>query len=134
MLLVFPVVARLLDVTSGVATAVISAAIVLLVVGLVLWFTAGGFVRGHAVAAAEAAIRTLEGWRADAGDREEALRAATLLLMNALASYGPTTSEAFPVEEARRRIAHMMPLVLAVERELLAREAIYPVFTDSNGG
>lgn len=129
-LLVVPVLGRRLGLPGQVATPIILAAIVLLVVGLVLWFTAGGFVRGHVTAAAEAALRTLEGWTPEAGHREEALRASTLLIMNAWASYGPTTAEAFDRAEARERLGPTLPLVQAVEEHLVQKGVTFRVFTE----
>lgn len=129
-LLVVPVLGRQLGLPSSVATPVLVAAVVLLVVGLVLWFTAGGFVRGHVKAAAEAALRTLEAWTPEEGRREEMLRASTLLVMNAWASHGPTTTEAFDREEARRRIGGAMPLVESVEEHLVERGVTFRVFTE----
>lgn len=135
-LLVLPVLGRRFALPSSVATPLLVVAIGLLVVGLVLWFTAGGFVRGHVKAAAEAALRSLEAWTPEEGHREEALRAATLLVMNARASYGSTTTAAFDPEEARRRVGATLPLVEAVERHLVGRGVTYPVFTgeDEAGG
>ena len=137
-LLVVPVLGRQFGLPSSVATPIIVGAIILLVVGLVLWFTAGGFVRGHVSAAAEAALRALEGWDPEEaeqeGRREEALRAATLLVMNAYASYGPSTVEAFERPKARERIGAMLPLVEAVERHLVERGVTYRVFTEGEEG
>jgi len=129
-LLVVPVLGRQYGLPSGVATPIIAGSIALLVVGLVLWFTAGGFVRGHVRAAAEAALRTLEGWTAEDGEREEALRAATLLVMSAFASYGPTTSRTFEPEAAAERVGALQPLVEAVERHLVEKGVTYRVFTE----
>ena len=56
-LLVFPVVGRMMGLGSAIATVALGVGGVLVVVGVVLWFSAGGFVRGHAQAAAEAAPR-----------------------------------------------------------------------------
>lgn len=126
LLLVFPVVGRQFEVSRTVATGVLIVGGVLLVVGLVLWFASGGLSRGHTIAAAEAALRTLE---TGEEDREVLLRAATLLLCNAYATYGPATGEAFDFAEGARRLGARLPLVEAVERLLLEREAIYPVFT-----
>lgn len=127
LLLVFPVVGRKFGVDPTLATAVLVVGGFLLLVGLVLWFTAGGFVRGHTIAAAEAALRTLESGEEDRG---VLLRAATLLLCNAYATHGPSTAEAFDFQEGRRRLGARLPLVEAVEAILLAEGAIYPVFTD----
>ena len=125
-LLVFPVVARKFAVGGGLATPILVVGGLLLVVGLVLWFTAGGLVRGHAIAAAEAALRTLE---AGDEDGEVLLRASTLLLTHAYATHGPATAETFDFEAARPRLGARLDLVLAVEALLVAEEAIYPVFT-----
>ncbi|MDP2956285.1 MAG: hypothetical protein Q8N53_07680 [Longimicrobiales bacterium] len=130
LVLVFPVVGRRLDVSSALATTVLVIGGALLVVGLLLWFTAGGFVRGHTIAAAEAALRTLE---AGDEDRDVLLRAATLLLCNAYATYGPSTAEAFDFEAARARLGPRLELVLAVEGILLKEGATYPVFTLESG-
>lgn len=131
LLLVFPLVARKLAVASGPATAVLVVGGVLLVVGLGLWFSAGGFVRGRFIAAAEAALRTLEKGEKE---REVLLRAATLLLCNAYATYGPSTAETFDFAEGRRRLGPRLDLVMAVEEVLLAEGVIYPVFTDAGEG
>jgi hypothetical protein len=128
-LLIFPVVGRMLGLGSGVATLALILGGVLVVVGVVLWFSAGGFVRGHALAAAEAALRTLE---ADDEDREVLLRAATLLVVNGYATYGPTTSTAVDVDKARTRLGKHLGMVEAVERLLLEERAAYPIFTKSD--
>jgi hypothetical protein len=133
-LLVLPVLGRRFDLPSSVATPILVGAIALLIVGLVLWFTAGGFVRGHVIAAAEAALRALEEWSPEAGHRDEALRAATLLVMNAYASYGPTTTRTFDAAEARERVSGAMPLVEAVERHLVDEGVTYRVFTEGEEG
>ena len=125
-LLVFPMVGRMLDLGSGIATTVLIVGGALVVTGVVLWFSAGGFVRGHAQAAAEAALRTLEGGEED---REVLLRAATLLVVNGYATYGPTTATAVDVDKARSRLGKHLGLVEAVEGLLLEEGAAYPLFT-----
>lgn len=125
-LLIFPVVGRMMDLGSGIATVVLIVGGALVVVGVVLWFSAGGFVRGHAQAAAEAALRTLEGGEED---REVLLRAATLLVVNGYATYGPTTATAVDVAKARTRLGKHLGLVEAVEGLLLEEGAAYPLFT-----
>jgi len=126
-LLVFPVVGRMMGLGSGIATVALTLGGVLVVIGVVLWFSAGGFVRGHAVAAAEAALRTLEGAEED---REVLLRAATLLVVNGYATYGPSTSTAVDVAKARVRLGRNLGLVEAVEELLLEQGAAYPIFTE----
>jgi len=125
-LLIFPVVGRMLALGSGVATLALTLGGALVVVGVVLWFSAGGFVRGHAQAAAEAALRTLE---ANDEDRDVLLRAATLLVVNGYATYGPTTSTAVDVDKARARVGRHLGMVEAVESLLLEEGAAYPIFT-----
>jgi len=125
-LLVFPLAGRMLGLGGVVATVTLGVGIILVVVGVVLWFSAGGFVRGHALAATEAALRTLE---AGDEDREVLLRAATLLVVNGYATYGPTTSAAVDVPKARQRLGKNLGMVEAVEGILLEEGAAYPIFT-----
>lgn len=130
-LLIMPVVVRRFGLGDGVGLASLWIGLGLLIVGLVMYFTAGGFVRGHYSAAAEAGLRGLESWADDSGDREEALRGATLVLLNAMAAYGATSALSFDPAEARRRIGpSLMPLVEAVEEHLVAEGSIYRVFTE----
>ncbi|MHB1192163.1 MAG: hypothetical protein ACYC6F_03875 [Longimicrobiales bacterium] len=131
LLLVLPVAGKGLGLTSGLVTPLLVLGGVLLVVGIVLRLGAGGFARGHVTAAAEAALRALE---AGDEDREVLLRAATLLLCNAWAAYGPSTVEAFDFAAARARLGPRLTLVTEVEGILLEEGAIYPVFTADAGG
>jgi hypothetical protein len=129
--LVLPVAGKGLGLVPGVVTPLLVLGGVLLVVGIVLRVGDGGFSRGHVTAAAEAALRTLE---AGDEDRDVLLRAATLLLCNAWASYGPSTVEAFDFAAARARLGPRLALVAEVEGILLEQGAIYPVFTAEAGG
>ena len=127
-LLGMPVLARFVEIGSGAGSWGLIVGGALTVIGVVTWMTAGGFVRGNYIAAAEAALRELEGWTAEDGDREVALRAATLLLTHSVAVYGPTSTSSFEPHEAEKRLGAMMPLVLAVQQVLVEEEACYPVF------
>jgi hypothetical protein len=129
-LLVFPPAARILGVGSTLGGVAIGIGVVLVVVGVALWFGAGRFVRGHAVAAAEAALRTLE---AGEEDRTVMLRAATLLLTNAYATYGSSATRSFDPEDARRRLGERRALVVEVEELLVDEGAVDPVFTAADG-
>jgi hypothetical protein len=129
-LLVVPVVVRLLGIGSGLATAAIVAGVILLVVGITMWMGAPGLIRGRSTAAAEAALRQLEQGEED---REVMLRAAALLLTHAHATVGATTSLSLSVDDARKRLGVMLPLVVEVEHFLLAEGQIYPVFTVEEG-
>jgi len=129
-LLVFPVAGRILGAGQGVATAVLVAGFAFLLVGMVLWFTAAGQRRRHAVAAAEAALRTLESGE---DDRTVLLRAATLLLVHAQVPQGRDLAWTFDPVKARARIGGRMPLVGEVEGFLVEQAEIYPVFSDDGG-
>ncbi len=128
-LLVMPVMVRRFSLGDGVGMASLAVGGLLLVGGLVLYFSAGGFVRGHYMAAAEAGLRGLEAWDPESGDREEALRGATLLLMNGMAAHGATMTPSFDPEEGRRRLGATLPMVEAVEEYLIAEGSVYRVFT-----
>lgn len=132
LLLVFPVIGKMMNVGPGVAEIVIGGGVLLLVVGLGIWFTAGGMVRKHASAAAEAALRQLAA--PDESDREVLLRAAALLLANTYTTYGPSKVASTDFNAARSRLGERVDLVMAVERLLLEDEAIYPAFTTGEGG
>lgn len=127
-LFVLPYVGRMIPIPSAVGRVGLLVGGAFTVVGVVLVLTAGGFVRGNYVAAAEAALRQLEGWSPEAGDREVALRAATLLLTHAVATYGATSSGSFDVAAAEERIGHMLPLVRAVQAVLVEEDAAFEVF------
>lgn len=129
-LLVAPVVVRRLDLGGAVGIGSLTLGIALLVIGLVMYFSAGSFVRNHYAAAAEAGFRGLEAWDAEADGREEALRGATLVVLNAMAAYGPTTTPTFDAEEGRRRLGSLLPLVEAVEEYLVEQGSVFRVFTE----
>jgi hypothetical protein len=129
-LLVVPVVGRFLGIGSGLATAAIIVGVILLAVGVAMWMGAPRFLRGRSTAAVEAALRQLQ---QEGEEREVLLRAATLLLTHAHATVGATTSLSLSVDEARRRLGTLLPLVVEVERYLLAEGEIYPVFSSGEG-
>jgi len=132
-LLGLPALGRVVAIGQGLGTAGLLIGGGLLVLGIILWQTAGGFVRGQYVAAGEAALRELEVWSPEDGDREVALRAATLLLTHAVATYGATSMSSFDPADAEMRIASMMPLVRAVQEVLVEEEAAYPIFETNKG-
>lgn len=79
-----------------------------------------------AQAAVEAALRRLEDPETD---RETAVRAATVLIMHAFTSRGPTTVQTFEPDEVAERVGPRLSLVVAVERDLVADGSAYPMFT-----
>lgn len=129
-LLIFPMVARIIGAGSTLGATLIGVGIVLVVVGVAIWFGAGGFVRGHALAASEAALRTLE---SEEVEREVELRAATLLVARAYATYDQRTTRSFDPVEARHRLGERVELVLEVERLLVGDGSVDPVFTGETG-
>ena len=129
-LLVAPLMSPRLGIPGAVGTAVLVAGGALLVIGLVLHFSSGRFVRTHHMAAAEAGLRGLEAWDPDTDDKEEALRGATLVLLNAMAAHGAMPMATFDFEEGRRRLGPLMPMVEAVEEYLVQRGSSYRVFTE----
>ena len=104
--------------------------LILVVGGILSTFMVGRKNRA-AHAAAEAALRQLEGGghTADGGQREIALRAATLLISRAFVSDGPTTVETFDRYEAANRIESAMPLVLGVQAVLIDELGAWVPFT-----
>lgn len=134
LLLVLPIAGRRLGLQAGEATVFVVTGIVLLGVGLVLWYSAPGQAHAHAVAAAEAALRRLEAWDPRAGDRREALRAATLLVRSGHSIHGATPRLAVDPDRARARLGAMSVLVEAVEEALLEEGGALPLFTAWEGG
>lgn len=100
---------------------------VLLLVGGPALLILGGRGGGHAASAAvEAALRRLED---PESDRETAVRAATLLVLHAYARQGPATVHVFDPAEVESRLGSRLPLVVAVERQLVEEGKAYPAFT-----
>lgn len=112
---------------EGVGATILGAVLlVTLILGVIIHFLGGGFVRGRTIGAAEGAIEGLERWD---GDREAAIGHAVVLLMNATVEYGPTSSVAFDAREVAGRISPVLPLVTAVEELLVREDYCHPVFT-----
>ena len=86
----------------------------------------GGSTSGAARAAVEAALRLLESGE---GERDEILRAATLLISHAYFGDGAATVQVFRPEDVRGRIASAEPLVVAVERYLVDAFGDRPILT-----
>lgn len=105
---------------------VLLAGALMLIGGPALALFGGGGTHRAAEAAVEAALRRLEDPETDG---ETAVRAATLLIVHAFSTRGPTMTETFRPDEVAERIGARMLLVIAVEEELLASDSVYPVFT-----
>ena len=100
-------------------------AIVAVVGGPVVLLTGGHSGRNAARAAIEASLRVLEDPDVN---REEFLRAATVLLDRAYVSQGPSTDRMVDPIEARARVGDRIELVLEVERHFVAEYDDWPVF------
>lgn len=111
---------------SFVSPFILLAGALMLIGGPVLALAGGVGGRRAAEAAVEAALRRLEDPHTD---REAALRAATVLIVHAFTSQGPTTVQTFEPHEVAGRVGPRLPLVVAVERELVADGSAYPMFT-----
>lgn len=111
---------------SFVSPFVLLAGALMLIGGPVLALAGGARDRRAAESAVEAALRRLED---PDTDREIALRAATVLIVHAFTSQGPTTVQTFEPNEVAERVSLRLPLVVAVERELLADGSAHPMFT-----
>ena len=87
-----------------------------------------GFVRGAIAADAEEAIVELMVEWPD-GDPAVIRRAAITILDQSTVSTGPATVETFDAKEVAVRLGPALNYVLGIERFLLERQEIYPVFT-----
>ena len=87
-----------------------------------------GFVRGAIAADAEEAIVELMVEWPD-GDPAVIREAAITILDQSTVSTGPATVEAFDAKEVAIRLGPALNYVLGIERFLLERQEIYPVFS-----
>jgi len=127
-IVLMPFIGRGFDLPGRVmGTAGAALGLIALVGGLVGIF-GGGRARGGQLSEALAALDALPELYA-AGDREASLRAAVTVLDGALVTYGPKTVSAFDPDEAARRLGPALDYVMRVERVLVQRNEIAPVFT-----
>ncbi len=92
----------------------------------------GGFVRGSIAGDAGDAIDELIREWPD-GDETKMLEAAIRILDGSSVSTGPVTVETFNAAEVAVRLGPALAYVLGIERFLLERNEIYPVFTVGRG-
>ena len=98
------------------------------VAGGLLSVFGAGFVRGAIIADVEAAIARLTE-ESRGGDRSVIREATVRILDGSTVSIGPTTVETFDHREVAARLGPGLDYVVRVERYLLSRKEIYPVFT-----
>ncbi len=123
-----PFIGRGFDLSSG---AMLGIGVVLGLVALLgglLGFFGGGFFRGAIATDAEEAIEELMVEWPD-GDPAVIREAAIRILDQSTVSTGPVTVETFDAEEVAIRLGPALNYVLGIERFLLERQEIYPVFT-----
>ena len=101
-------------------------------VGGLLGFYGDGFVRGAIAEDAEDAIVELMVQWPD-GDPDVIREAAIRILDQSTVSTGPVTVETFDTKEVAIRLGPALSYVLGIERFLLERKEIYPVFTMLKG-
>ncbi len=101
-------------------------------VGGLLGFYGDAFVRGAIAEDAEDAIVELMVAWPD-GDPDVICEAAIRILDQSTASTGPVTVETFTAKEVAIRLGPALNYVLGIERFLLERKEIYPVFTMLKG-
>jgi hypothetical protein len=101
-------------------------------VGVLVGFLGGGFVAGAVAEDVEKAIPELLAAHSQ-GDQEAVRQAAIRVLDGAHVSTGPTTVGTFDVRKVAERLGDALPVVERIERVLLERQQIYPVFTMLKG-
>ena len=127
-LVLMPFIGRGFDLSSGAMLGFgIALGLVVLLGGLIEVF-GGGFFRGAIATDAEEAIQELIVEWPD-GDADVILEAAIRMLDGSTASSGPVTVETFDAKEVAVRLGPALSYVLGIERFLLERQEIYPVFT-----
>ena len=102
------------------------------ILGGLLGFYGDGFVRGAIAEDAEDAIVELMVQWPD-GDPDVIREAAIRILYQSTASTGPVTVETFDAKEVAIRLGPALTYVRGIERFLLQRREIYPVFTVLKG-
>ena len=98
------------------------------VAGILLGAFGGGFVSGAVAGDVEEAIVELVTDYPD-GDERRLRQAAIRILDGAYVSTGPTTVGTFEARDVAERLGDALPYVERIERILLERQEIYPVFT-----
>ena len=121
-------IAPALGLGTGLTWVVAAALAVILLLGGFLGVFGGGFVSGQIRGEVEEALTFLEEHYLDA-PRDEIRLAAVRILWHAQVSVGPVSTSTFNTNEAAVQLGEALPYVQDVERFLLARGKVYPVFT-----
>ena len=127
-LVLMPFIGRAFDLSGGVMLGIGIALGLVVLGGGVLGIYGGGFVRGAiATDAEEAIVELMVEW--PDGDPTVMREAAIRILDGWSVSTGPATVETFDAKEVAIRLGPALSYVLGIERFLLERQEIYPVFT-----
>ena len=127
-LVLMPFIGRGFDLSNGAMLGLGIALGLVVLLGGLLGIFGSGFVRGAITSDAEDAIQELMVEWPD-GDPTVIREAAIRILDQSTASTGPVTVETFDAKEVAIRLGPALKYVLGIERFLLERKEIYPVFT-----
>ena len=127
-LVLMPFFGRGFDLSSGAMLGIGIALGLVAILGGVFGIFGGALPRGAVVAEMEEAIRELMVEWPD-GDPAVIRQATIRILDGSMVSTGPVTVETFDAKEVAIRLGPALNYVLGIERFLLERQEIYPVFT-----
>ena len=127
-LVLMPFIGRGFDLSSGAMLGLGIALGLVVLLGGLLGIFGSGFYRGAIASDAEDAIQELMVEWPD-GDPAVIREAAITILDQSTVSTGPATVETFNAKEVAIRLGPALNYVLGIERFLLERQEIYPVFT-----
>ena len=127
-LVLMPFIGRGFDLSSNAMLGLGIALGLVVLLGGLLGIFGGGFVRGAISSDAEEAIQELMVEWPD-GDPTVIREAAIRILYQSTVSTGPVTVKTFDAKEVAIRLGPALNYVLGIERFLLERQEIYPVFT-----
>ncbi len=114
--------------SSGAMLGIGSALGLVALIGGIFGIFGGALPRGAVIAEVEDAIQELMVEWPD-GDPAVIREAAIKILDGSMVSTGPVSVETFDAEEVAIRLGPALKYVLGIERFLLKRQEIYPVFT-----
>lgn len=127
LIVLMPFVGQALDLSGSVMARAGAALALTALVGGLVGLLGGGMKRGALSREVESAIEDLVAAYPD-GDELRRRRAAVLILDRAFMTVGPTTTSSFDPDLVKERLGETLPYVERIERMLVERNEIYPVF------
>ena len=127
-LVLMPFIGRGFDLSSGAMLRIGIGLGIVALIGGIFGIFAGALPRGAILADVEEAIQELMVEWPD-GDPAVIRESAIRILDQSTVSTGPATVETFDTKEVAIRLGPALDYVLGIERFLLERQEIYPVFT-----